>query len=784
MQGDGPPCAGGDTELAKLSTLDSLNVAVNDKLYESNSLKQILTDTLPAAEYSDPHTEEWLGHQFTHQRSHLTGMRLMTSNAQCKFNDEETTKLYLEYMADNNVDVAVIQEPFAKALPDLPARIRNLGRKYECLIKFTIDNARRSEGNLIIMRGAWRGVWANTRAITGKGFSPARLARTTFKAAKKRQRGTPLERVAVYSIYGYADKSEEEEMAKLIQAMRKDIRNYRRTNPFTTIIVAGDVNATWKTLLDTDRILGDEDACRAAMGDEPEESDASVIKTILDTTPLYDTFREIHPNTQRFTRCAPNQVSRTLDYIFMTTEAAHHPATRIGIHTSSPLPGDHYQVIADIPLDCTATIDGVTPLWQPYKAPPSLQWIQNPTTEQQQEYSQKVSDLLKEYDPAASLEAQGEVIQKALREAAIGTVAKLIHPRYPRPATRSPHRDGFGHRLDTWAKRIRGAIRAIDKAAPHQILTAITKASWDHSEFPSTLNKDTLIDTPQLWLGGNRQTVRQRLVDQHEHIQKHEKKARQDIKAANIKAARKRRNDSFYDPTGAGKGRVISNIFRTIREFETLQWVRDGKGELHTSPEAVKETVGTFFENWMKSRVPVEERWGSWQAMMELDTSHMSNPAFKDMIKQAYEKPRQENRRRASSENWYVDLLIEITMEELKAAIKDSPAKSASGPSQIGNAALQMLDDTALAPILELFNTCLKTKAIPDCLNTALMKLLPKSDSGLDDLNKVRPIVLMECLTKVYERIVIGRVVRAIVKHQILDVGQYGGYQAQAFRPH
>ena len=41
-------------------------------------------------------------------------------------------------------------------------------------------------------------------------------------------------------------------------------------------------------------------------------------------------------------------------------------------------------------------------------------------------------------------------------------------------------------------------------------------------------------------------------------------------------------------------------------------------------------------------------------------------------------------------------------------------------------------------------NACLEESRIPDCMDIALMRLLPKSDKGLADPNAVRPIALME----------------------------------------
>ena len=63
---------------------------------------------------------------------------------------------------------------------------------------------------------------------------------------------------------------------------------------------------------------------------------------------------------------------------------------------------------------------------------------------------------------------------------------------------------------------------------------------------------------------------------------------------------------------------------------------------------------------------------------------------------------------------------------------------------------------------------------IPDSLNRAILKLLPKSCKGLRDMNAVRPIALMESISKVFEQIIIGRILKVIVDNEVLDLAQYG----------
>ena len=211
-----------------------------------------------------------------------------------------------------------------------------------------------------------------------------------------------------------------------------------------------------------------------------------------------------------------------------------------------------------------------------------------------------------------------------------------------------------------------------------------------------------------------------------------------------------------------------------VREYQDIQWVRDAQGDLASEPEAVGRVVRQFFQKWMESRVSVEERWGSWEKMQQLDTENMPK-RFATMVDQLYKKHKRINSEKAHEEGWYEHLLDAITSAELDAAIEASPASSASGPSQVGNAQLHMTTPEVRGVIRQMFNQWIKWGEVPDTLNTALMRLLPKTDGGLDDLNKVRPIALMENIMKVFERILIGRVTTALLDNDVLDNGQYGG---------
>ena len=70
---------------------------------------------------------------------------------------------------------------------------------------------------------------------------------------------------------------------------------------------------------------------------------------------------------------------------------------------------------------------------------------------------------------------------------------------------------------------------------------------------------------------------------------------------------------------------------------------------------------------------------------------------------------------------------------------------------------------------------CLDTGEVPNEMNRALMKPLPKTDAGLSNLSLTRPIVLMETVLKIYERILFERIVRVLEEHKMLREEQYGG---------
>ena len=155
--------------------------------------------------------------------------------------------------------------------------------------------------------------------------------------------------------------------------------------------------------------------------------------------------------------------------------------------------------------------------------------------------------------------------------------------------------------------------------------------------------------------------------------------------------------------------------------------------------------VRSFFEKWFKSRVSVEERWGTWDHFNRPDTSQMDTKC-QEFMKGCYLDPIATNREvgEKPGEGWWEGIKDGITREELEEAISRSNSGTAAGPSQdlVGIDAIKALPGESKQHVLAFMNAWLKENKIPDCTNSALMRLLPESDMGLANLNAVRPIVL------------------------------------------
>ena len=91
-----------------------------------------------------------------------------------------------------------------------------------------------------------------------------------------------------------------------------------------------------------------------------------------------------------------------------------------------------------------------------------------------------------------------------------------------------------------------------------------------------------------------------------------------------------------------------------------------------------------------------------------------------------------------------------ISLQEVRAALAASKSGKAPGPSEVSVDILKHLNDAALCEVVNLFERCRKNRSVPDSINKALLRMLPKTEKGMADITQTRPISLMEHLLKVH----------------------------------
>jgi hypothetical protein len=121
----------------------------------------------------------------------------------------------------------------------------------------------------------------------------------------------------------------------------------------------------------------------------------------------------------------------------------------------------------------------------------------------------------------------------------------------------------------------------------------------------------------------------------------------------------------------------------------------------------------------------------------------------------------------------------EMSTKEIKAALNKLEDNKAAGMDCIQNEALKHGGDPLLESLQTLFNFIHKTGVGSTIWQNAMIHLIFK-DGGLDPLEAAsyRPISLLSCISKVYERVILNRLSEAFEKDGILR-----GEQAD-FRQH
>ena len=188
---------------------------------------------------------------------------------------------------------------------------------------------------------------------------------------------------------------------------------------------------------------------------------------------------------------------------------------------------------------------------------------------------------------------------------------------------------------------------------------------------------------------------------------------------AAIAAKSKARRGLFEAPGGTGKGSWLQRVFKTTPKSHSLAWVRKPDGTLADTPEELAEVVTAKYTAWFSSVTTVEERWGSWDNMMNgnverMDELHQTkhpiapgiDMSFADLVGEAY--PTLQN----PPLKCFDGFLDPIINAEVVTSIKAAKAHTAPGESMVHIDALKALTESNCKALTAMFNEFLANRRI------------------------------------------------------------------------
>ncbi|GFS94608.1 RNA-directed DNA polymerase from mobile element jockey [Trichonephila clavipes] len=129
--------------------------------------------------------------------------------------------------------------------------------------------------------------------------------------------------------------------------------------------------------------------------------------------------------------------------------------------------------------------------------------------------------------------------------------------------------------------------------------------------------------------------------------------------------------------------------------------------------------------------------------------------------------------------NNYFDDFITLTPPltsplEVRGIIKKLPNRKSPGPDQIPNIAFKYLPINAITHLTKIFNRCLINSHFPTQWKIANVVMLPKVGQNHKFTQGFRPISLLNCTAKIFERIILHRIKEHCKAIDCIPPGQCG----------
>lgn len=120
--------------------------------------------------------------------------------------------------------------------------------------------------------------------------------------------------------------------------------------------------------------------------------------------------------------------------------------------------------------------------------------------------------------------------------------------------------------------------------------------------------------------------------------------------------------------------------------------------------------------------------------------------------------------------------LPHITQEEVRNVLQQTSNTSAPGKSGSSWRLIKWAFEASPNTFISLFNASLQLCHHPLCLKTAIIAIVPKPNKpDKSNPNAYRPVALLECLSKLLEKVIAKRITYEVGRHHLVQTNQFGG---------
>ena len=712
-----------------------------------------------------PDDPDWQGHNMS-KRGPTVGLRVGLQNVDKKLHgDTRAREAFIRTMRTHRMDIGIAFEPGRGSETNLTA-LRNVAVRHQSKVVTTTRGQRTNCGGIVIwIDTKWAQVQHQVYRMSDDELQDRVIAVEFDNGAQGDHNKTLL--IAYYGLNSAHTGQAKTHRVKIHRWIAMQIQKFRRANPHATVVLAGDINAAKHSNTDTDREVWDQMA-----GQGEREQDAEVIDD-LEAMHLHDVIREKAPYTRVVTRKNVKETHRYLDRVMATIEAAAHVDTRAGASSNLDMidtarSPDHKLVIADLPIDTAGAALLSTGLWEAHT---EVKWVKD-----QDDMGVVSAAARAEFRARLASGPEGDSYadtQRYYLGAAKGTTLKKVTTRYPLKVNQIKHMKKLDYRLRARLRPLRTAAYQIDKEGRHPEAAMHRVVNLRPLE-GTPLDEAAVAALRTLVKGqAGKAEVSEALWERIKAAEAHLSRKKRNERQKEMRTHTKRRNDRFDHADKKMLGRVIASIMKRMTTNEEVTSLATPTGHVSEATRVAKGVVA-FYQNWFKQESTALHRWKTEEDMMTLNTANLLDPEYRDFVEMAYRRSYDKYNALQDEDGIWDRCLARITMEELLDAIKSTKTNSAGGPSGLTYDILRDVEEEHLGPLLATLQQCLATGKVPAEMNRSKLKPIPKTDKGLSDLGKTRPIALMEVTLKLYEKILFKRIGTVLKENRMLRGDQYG----------